>query len=114
MMKSGEEIVREILFEESQLNKIKEDYSILNEIENPFEEKQKEIQNKTFGKILGKITDKIELAREFCEIVPLFYDSTGSYWIWDDIKKYWKTIDELDVLIWIDNSAEINVINSKE
>lgn len=66
------------------------------------------------GRILGRISDKKELAREFISIVPLHYDQNQIFWMWDRHKYAWKIVDELDVMLWIDKSAEVNVINPKE
>jgi P4 family phage/plasmid primase-like protien len=67
------------------------------------------------SKILGVITDKNTLAKEFCDMIPLYYDEAHNWWIFNNKERYWKMLnDEVDVLNMIYNSAVTNIINSKE
>lgn len=65
-------------------------------------------------KFLGKILDKKLLAQTFIEHFPLYYDDGDLFWLWNKERKCWERINELDIIIWIDNVVECNVINSKE
>lgn len=52
-------------------------------------------------------------AEQFCKIQPLFYDKTGLFWLWDLQDKYWKSVDDVEILNTINNSFKIDVISSK-
>jgi putative DNA primase/helicase len=97
------ELARKILDEERQ-----------RELAYPERDTLLEVQEERAGHILGSIFDKVELAEKFIKLVPLYYDNSNLFWLWDLVEKYWRIIDEVDVLNIIDRSAQVNLINSKE
>lgn len=76
--------------------------------------KQKIKEQLAAGTVLGRISDKLKLAEEFLQLIPLYYDEAMNWWKWDYDLHYWKMIDEIDILIMIDRAADVNVTNSKE
>ena len=113
LLKPDPILIDKIMLEEKERENLNPAPSVLNKID--IEEYRKlSIEETIIEKILGRILDKKELAEKFIEIVPLYYDNAGIFWMWNLQDRYWKIIDELDVLSWIENAAEANVINSKE
>lgn len=49
----------------------------------------------------------------FEEIQPLFYDTTGNFWLWCDSDTKWKRVDEVDVLNMIEDFTGQDTISSK-
>lgn len=108
--KNDNSMVQKILLEEKQR---KELY--------PEEDKSKKIYDRPLtdlelkaSTILGRITDKMYLADQFLELIPLYYDEALNWWMWDQNNSYWKIVDETDILIMVNKAAEVNVINSRE
>lgn len=44
---------------------------------------------------------------------PIFFDSAGIWWIWDDHLKYWKVGDDTDVLAKVEKAVPYDVVSSK-
>ena len=64
--------------------------------------------------IISSFTDKLNLAEKFYEIIPFFYDEAGIWWVWDSGKKFYRKMDDIDILNRINNSSPANTINAKE
>lgn len=63
----------------------------------------------------GKIfSGKMELAQRFTKQQPLFYDSAGLWWIWDETKKCWNMTDEIEINNLLYLSCNVNTIDTKE
>lgn len=97
-------------------------------MENPIVEeivKETKIRNKRKDKsiipdkkiveeIIENYADKVDLAKKFLELIPLYYDRAGLWWRWKSGIKRWEIVDEVDILNLIKNTSRANVINSKE
>ena len=83
-------------------------------------EKNKEIglEPKLITKVLAKnITmffDTKDLAQQFINIHPCYYDKSKNWWLWNHDEYKWEITDETDIINAIDNQANINTINSRE
>ena len=80
--------------------------------------KKKVVKNKSFEYVTGiKEASKIFTiegqTERFNELQPIFYDKAGLFWLWDNNKKYWEIVDDIDVLNMIHLSTGENVISSK-
>jgi len=84
------------------------DKSILDELEPKAKEKQE------LTTLITSYANKIDLARQFLEIVPFYYDKAGIWWRWDSAKKCWTMSDDIEVLNLVEGSSNANIINSKE
>jgi P4 family phage/plasmid primase-like protien len=87
--------------------------SLYPELKNTYEEIRPEEKVK-LSRILGRITDKLSLAEELISIVPMYYDSSGIFWLWDLAEYKWKMVDEVDILTIVNRACEVNVVNGKE
>lgn len=67
-----------------------------------------------FEEAMETITDKLKLANEFTTIQPIYYDSSGTWWLWDYQKSFWQIKDEVDIMNYIYKTTKANTINSKE
>ena len=56
--------------------------------------------------------DRYTQAVAFSTANPLFYDKSGLWWLWDDEEKYWKIVDEIDVLNMVHDEHEAETIKS--
>ncbi len=65
------------------------------------------------GQILN-FYDKIDLAKKFIEIQPIYYESKNRYWVWNFKNFFWEVKDETDILNLIYIASGANTINSKE
>lgn len=79
---------------------------------NKIEEAQK-IKKKKEKNPLSIFTNKKTQFESFNEIQPIFYDRAGLWWLWDNEYKYWKIVDEVDILNMIDETMGIDIITSK-
>ena len=81
-----------------------------NEEENVIEIGEKE----EIERVIHSYLTKQDLAEQLWKIKPYFYDNTRIWWLWDNEKKYWKIVDDKDILIMVSKSSPANTINSKE
>ena len=58
--------------------------------------------------------DKSDLAEQIWEVQPYFYDSAKLWWLWDNIQKRWKEVDETDILNIVSAKSSANTVHSKE
>ncbi len=80
-----------------------------------FKVKKEYIKNTNVLKqALGVFKDKIELANEMQKRYPIYYDKSRNYWLWIPDQRYYRRIDETDVLNCIRHNSSENVLNSAE
>lgn len=65
-------------------------------------------------KLITNYYGKKDLAKQFLDIQPLFYDKSRLWWKWNKESFRWEVIDETDILIMVDEAAMINTVKSKE
>lgn len=75
---------------------------------------EKREMNKDLEKIITSFTDKIHLAEQVIDILPLYYDNSGLWWRWSQKKCRWQIIDEVDLMNSVAWSSPLNTVNSKE
>lgn len=61
----------------------------------------------------AKIFSRKEQSKEFNKAQPIFYDRSGMWWMWDNVKKYWQLTDEVDILNMIEESIGADIISSR-
>jgi len=61
----------------------------------------------------ASIFNKKTQAEYFDKIQPIFYDSKQIWWLWNDSKKYWEKVDDVDILNMIVDTIGTDVITSK-
>lgn len=65
--------------------------------------------------IIDNFSNKRDLARQFVEVMPLYFDNAGLWWRWKEKEKRWIICDEVDIFNVLDACARgINIVNSKE
>ncbi len=58
-------------------------------------------------KVIGIYTNNYQLAEEIQKLSPIYYDESRNFWLWKQQEKYYKRIDETDILNTTrDNSGE--------
>ena len=70
--------------------------------------------NLTLKKKIAQFTGKRNLAQQFLNINPLFYDGNKLWWMWDSNTYSWNIIDETDILNAINSISKADTISSKE
>lgn len=65
-------------------------------------------------KLIVRYYGKIDLAKQFIKIQPIYYDESKNWWLWHKGKFCWVLTDEVDIINWIKLLADINSVNSKE
>jgi len=78
------------------------------------EEKEEKRKSEVIDKAIKYFSDKRNLAKQFLEIQPLFYDKNKIWWVWDKECFKWEIIDDVDILNSISNVSSADTINSKE
>jgi len=63
---------------------------------------------------IGMMFNKLDLAAEIIKEQPCYFDKSRNWWLWNLKEFKWVRVDETDILISIEEAAEINTINSKE
>lgn len=104
-------LIQRIMWEDREREKLYPLPSLVNLLSKEF---GRQNENLSAERILGRILDKIKLADEFVSICPLYYDMTGTFWKFNKKERYWEITDEIDILNWINNAAEVNIISSRE
>lgn len=66
------------------------------------------------GKLIDSFTDKIHLAEQIIEAVPLYYDNSTLWWKWSSGFCKWEIVDEVDLMNLVTNASPANTILSKE
>jgi len=83
-------------------------------------EKNKElgIEHKLITKVMARniinFFDTKDLAKQFINIHPCYYDKSKNWWLWNHQEYKWERVDEIDVINALDIQANVNTINSKE
>ncbi len=85
------------------------------EFDEGIERKVKEYGDKEkVGKVIESFTDKIHLAEQLIEAVPLYYDNGGLWWKWSSGFCKWEMVDEVDLMNLVTNASPANTIIAKE
>jgi len=58
--------------------------------------------------------DKLELARQFIEVQPLYYDESKMWWIWNFDECRWQMIDEVDLANRVHQILPVNTVKHRE
>lgn len=66
---------------------------------------------KTF--IASKVFGKASRGEIFNCLQPIFYDKSGTFWLWNYNKKCWEIIDEIDLLNVIEEGTGVDIISSQ-
>ena len=61
----------------------------------------------------GRIFSKIGQTEEFARMQPIFYDRSGSFWLWNERCTKWEMVDDIDVLNMIAAASGEDIISSK-
>lgn len=61
---------------------------------------------------MGMYTDRLQLAEELQKIIPFYFDESRNYWMWKKDLKYYKLIDETDILSCVRHNSREYVVNS--
>jgi putative DNA primase/helicase len=64
--------------------------------------------------VIESYYNKSDLAKQFINTMPLYYDDSGIWWRWLVNDKKWIIVDETDILNLVSKSSRENTINSKE
>ena len=67
-----------------------------------------------FEKAIAYFVDKIHLAEQFISIIPIYYDESGLWWMWNFGETKWELKDEVELLNKIQNASNANIVSSKE
>ena len=90
------------------------------ELEYKIEEEKRKIReevlskNKDVAKIVEKFSSKEELAEMILEVIPLYYDEAGLWWMWHSGSHRWVLCDEVDICNIVMNTSTANTISQKE
>ncbi len=76
--------------------------------------KEDKLISKILAKNITQFFDTKDLAKQFINIHPCYYDKSKNWWLWNNEEYKWEITDETDIINAIDNQANINTINSKE
>jgi phage/plasmid-associated DNA primase len=96
--------VLETIINEGKIREKKRDVSILDETEPK--------ENVDAVRLIESYKNKIDLANQFLELLPMYYDTSGLWWRWKINR--WVLTDEVDVLNLVQGSSGANIITSKE
>lgn len=65
-------------------------------------------------KVIFSFIDKLDLAKKLYEEQPYIYDSYKNWWIWDNKNKFWRRVDETDILNCVNDLSLASTIQNKE
>jgi len=87
---------------------------IINCVKEKVEGKKKKKEEEKISRVIYRFVNKIDLAEQFIEIMPLYYDKFCIWWRFNNSRCCWEMIDEIDILNLVEGSSGANIINSKE
>jgi len=80
---------------------------------NPQEQKLVTL-TKEFKEAAKIFSGKMELAKRFYDIQPIYFDKSQLWWLWNNDKKCWEMIDEVEITNHLYTSLKVDTINSRE
>ncbi len=83
---------------------------VIAEIVRKLEEERKEWAKKQKS---AKIFERKGQAAQFMDNQPYFYDKSGMFWLWNSSLKYWEICDDIDILNFIEESTNQDIISSR-
>lgn len=63
-------------------------------------------------KAMGIYKNNLQLAEELQKIIPFYFDASRNYWMWKGDLKYYKLIDETDILSCVRHNSVEYVVNA--
>ena len=75
--------------------------------------KEREEVDDAIDTLIKGFTDPLDLAKQFVEHIPIFYDENGIWWKWSLTDKCYEMVDDIDMLNMIADNSNANVIGSK-
>ncbi len=63
---------------------------------------------------IESFVSKLDLAKQFLKIQPIYYDENKNWWAWDNKKLIWRVIDDTGILNWISKTSRADTIKSSE
>ena len=75
---------------------------------------QKNKAVKQFQEKIKEYSDKRDLIRKFIEAIPVYYDKSKNWWIWNHFEYMWELVDETDIVNSINTKTSVNTLNSRE
>lgn len=67
-----------------------------------------------FNKEAGKVYSSSGQAELFNNMQPLFYDTSGNWWLWNFKEFKWQLVDEVDILNMVYEATGMDIITPKE
>ena len=73
------------------------------------------LQKQKIGQVrnAAKVFSLKNQVERFNDILPIFYDKSGIFWLWDNEERFWEMSDEVDILNMIEKETGDDIINSK-
>ena len=65
-------------------------------------------------KIITMFTDKRDLAKQFLNVQPLFYNTSKMWWMWNKKESKWFIVDDVDILNLVNHNSHANTIRPHE
>lgn len=81
---------------------------------NDVEIEKEEKKDFEVGYFIDNYANKVDLVEQFIELIPLYYDKAGIWWIWYGGNKRWEQVDEIDILSLVRGASNANVIKTQE
>lgn len=72
------------------------------------------VDEEALADTINFFSDKRNLANQFMDIQPFFYDRTKSFWLWNNKELFWEMVDEIDILNAISKVSRADTIKGKE
>jgi len=69
---------------------------------------------KVWAKNIVQFFDTKDLAQQFINIHPCYYDKSKNWWLWNNEECKWELTDETDILNALDEQANVNTVKSSE
>lgn len=72
------------------------------------------VPSETFQAAAKIFSGKMELAKRFYDVQPIYYDNASLWWLWSNEKKCWEMTDEVTISNYLYTSINYDTINAKE
>jgi len=69
---------------------------------------------KVWAKNIVQFFDTKDLAQQFININPCYYDRSKNWWLWNRYECKWELTDETDILNSLDEQANVNTVKATE
>ena len=96
------------------INELNQKISIGNVVDIVLMDMDKAKRMADFQEKIKEYANKRDLIQKFIKVIPVFYDKSKNWWVWNHEEFMWELVDETDIINAINTKTTLNTLNSRE